>query len=286
MSLPTPLYPLVSVASLAADPQRYRILEVAARKAGDVPQAVSAREAFSQGHIPGSAFADLCQDFSDPHSPWPYQRPGAQAFSRAAQAAGIRQDQSIVVYDRSDGIWAARLWWLFRAYGHRRVQVLDGGLQAWCAAGLPLDQAQDAMAPGDFEARADDEAAFVDREQVLAVVNGERRAQLLNVLRRPVFTGAEQRYARAGHIPGSLHVAHGTLLDAQSGLLLPAAVLRERFALLNPHVPVITYCGSGITAAGTALALAVAGREDVAVYDGSLVEWSADPTLALVTSSD
>lgn len=282
----TPASPLISVASLAAAPGRYRIVEAGMRKVGAGVDADAAREAFGQGHIPGSIFADLWRDFSATDSPWPYQRPGAPAFSRAARAIGVRREETLVIYDRGDGIWAARLWWLFRAYGHTQVRVLDGGLGAWLAAGLPLERGAVEPAPGDFVASADGERAFVDRAQVLEVIDGRRRAQLLNVLRRPVFTGVEQRYARPGHIPGSLHLAHGSLLQGATGLLLPAPALRERFALLDRQLPVITYCGSGITAAGTALALLVAGRDDVAIYDGSLAEWSADPTLALVTSND
>ncbi|MBD1552594.1 sulfurtransferase [Pseudomonas typographi] len=277
------LQPLLSAATLASDLDGYRILEAGARAVAAGTAEDLAQQSYRQGHLPGALFADLWAAFSDPASPWPYQRPGAERFTHAAQAVGVRAGQRVVVYDRANGIWAARLWWLFQAYGHTAVQVLDGGLDAWCAAGLPLEQGEESAAPGDWVTSAERPGYFVGRDEVLAVVNGQRPGQLLNVLRRPVFTGEELRYTRRGHIPGSQHMPHGALIDPGSHQLLPVAALQARFAALNPGTPIITYCGSGITAAGTALALAVAGWHNVAVYDGSMAEWTADPGLPLTT---
>lgn len=279
-----PSDPLVSVTGLAKAREQYLILEAGAGKVdGQDREIALQRHVYAQGHIPGAVFADLAGDFSDPASPWPYQRPGAERFTQAARKAGVDTACRLLIYDRGEGIWAARLWWLFRAYGHDAVQVLDGGLKAWSAAGLPLEQGAAPARFGNFTAGPERAGYFVDRQDVQAIVEGSRTGQLLNVLRRPVFTGEELRYQRPGHIPGSQHVPYGTLLAPESARLLPAETLRSRFARLNARSPIIVYCGSGITAAGSALALSVAGRQDVAIYDGSLVEWSADPALPLVT---
>lgn len=276
--------PLLSVTSLAKAHEPYLILEAGAGKVdGEACEVALQRHLYAQGHIPGAVFADLAGDFSDPACPWPYQRPGAERFTQAARETGVDTARSLLIYDRGEGIWAARLWWLFRAYGHDAVQVLDGGLKAWSAAGLPLEQGTAATPLGNFTASPERAGYFVDRKDVQAIVEGQRTGQLLNVLRRPVFTGEELRYQRRGHIPGSQHVPYGTLLEPESARLLPAETLRSRFIDLNVRSPIIVYCGSGITAAGGALALSVAGRNEVAVYDGSLAEWTADPALPLVT---
>ncbi|MDQ0469161.1 sulfurtransferase [Labrys wisconsinensis] len=236
------------------------------------------------GHIPGARFADLIDDFSSPAARFAFTRPTASRFAAAASALGLTDDRRLVIYDDSTGIWAARLWWLFRAFGHDAVAVLDGGLGAWTAGGGRLETGRPAETPTAFTAR-ERPGFFVETADVLAIVEGRAPGTLACVLRRPVFTGAECSYSRPGHIPGSLSLPHGELLSPD-GRFRPPAELRRRLApLLAGERPIVAYCGGGVTAAGTALALALAGADGVTIYDGSLAEWSANPALPMATGS-
>ncbi len=233
------------------------------------------------GHIPGARFADQIADFSDTDAPFAFTRPPAARFAAAAAAIGLSAGDTIVAYDSATGIWAARLWWLLRAMGHDRVAVLDGGLNAWVAGGRPLERGAGAVHPAVFTAR-ERPGRFVDAAEVLAIVEGRAAGRLVCVLRPPVFSGAEQRYARPGHIPGSLNLPHQDLLGPDNRFL-PIDELRKRLSsLIASRERIVLYCGGGVTAAGTALALTLLGVRDIAIYEGSLSEWSADPALPMV----
>ncbi|MQT11085.1 sulfurtransferase, partial [Segnochrobactrum spirostomi] len=238
------------------------------------------------GHIPGALYADLLHDFSDPSAPFEFTRPPAEAFETAARALGIGSASRIVVYDSADGIWAARLWWLFRAFGHDAVQVLDGGLTKWRAEGRPLAFGPASALPGDTVFEAHPRAGFfVDLDDVRAIVEGRAAGRLVCVLRPPVFDGRERVYARSGHIPGSLSRPYRDLIEPETNALRSLAALRAALGDLSAEPErLILYCGGGITAAGTALALTLLGARDIAIYDGSLSEWSADPSLPMVTT--
>jgi thiosulfate/3-mercaptopyruvate sulfurtransferase len=246
----------------------------------------SGRSSFEHnGHIPGARFADLGADFSDPTAPFAFTRPQAVQFAEAAGRLGLSGRERIVVYDDATGIWAARLWWLFRSFGHDDIAVLDGGLKAWSSANLPLEHGPAAVvARSEFPVRPR-KGFFVDKDEVRAIVEGRTPGVLVCVLRPPVFAGTEQTYARPGHIPGSINLPFGELLDADNRFL-PADALRRQLApLIESKERVVAYCGGGITAAGTALALSIFGADNVTVYDGSLSEWSADPTLPMTVAS-
>jgi thiosulfate/3-mercaptopyruvate sulfurtransferase len=246
---------------------------------------VSDRAAFEAAHIPGARFADLVSDFSDPDEPFAFTRPSAARFATAAQAIGLTNRQQIVVYDNSTGIWAARLWWLFKAFGHDAVSVLDGGLTAWRAASGPLARGAGAVEPRDFAAH-ERPGFFVDKDEVRAIIEGRATGSLVCVLRPPVFAGTELRYSRPGHIPSSLNLPYVDLLGPDNRLL-PESALRNALApLLASGERVVLYCGGGVTAAGTALVLTLLGARDISVYDGSLSEWSADPSLPMAVGAN
>jgi thiosulfate/3-mercaptopyruvate sulfurtransferase len=190
-----------------------------------------------------------------------------------------------VVYDNSTGIWAARLWWLFKAFGHQQVSVLDGGLTAWRVGGGALERGPGAVEPTGFAA-SERPGFFVDQDEVLAVVEGRATGLLVCVLRPQVFAGTEQRYSRPGHIPLSVNLPYLELLGPDNRLL-PDRALRKALAPLTAgDERVILYCGGGVTAAGTALVLTLLGARDISVYDGSLSEWSADPSLPMAVGPD
>ncbi|QAY73377.1 sulfurtransferase [Agromyces protaetiae] len=233
------------------------------------------------GHIPGAVFADLLEEFSDSDGPYAFTRPDLFRLAEAARSTGIDDTRTVVVFDSGLGQWASRLWWLLAAGGLDRVAILDGGLAKWKAEGRPLETGFVAPRPAASVTLAERPSWWADRAEVRRVVDGEASASLVCSASRTDFTGETGRRDRRGHIPGSVHVPLTAVVDRETNAFLPDA----------PDVPagpderVIAYCGGGIAAAATAFALRRAGRRDVAVYDGSLDEWSSLPDAPLVSLS-
>ncbi len=296
--------PTVLRARLAADPTTL-VLDASVdlprpRVDGD-HRARSGRAGWAAGHIPGALHLDLLGDFADPGSPLHFTHPAPDRAARVLAALGVTDAHSLVVYDRHDGFWAARAWWSLRALGVR-ARVLDGGLRAWvrdggqvrsapaAAADLPraVTPARGASArttSGTGPTLRADPSAWATRDDVLAVLAGRRDADLVCALGADQFTGtAPTRYHRRGHIPTSRNVPARSLAG-DDGLLRPTAALRSVLAdpLGSQDRPVIVYCGGGIAASYAALGLVLAGRTAVSVYDGSLEEWTADPSLPVAT---
>jgi thiosulfate/3-mercaptopyruvate sulfurtransferase len=246
----------------------------------------AARAAFEyEGHIADARFADLVQDFSEPDASFPFTKPDSDRMTSAVSALGISNRTRIVLYDRSNGIWAARLWWLLRAFGHDDAAVLNGGLKKWIAEGRPLSFGFSEAPATSFRGDAR-EGFFVDKAEVVAVAEGRAPGRLVCVLRPSVFSGQEQVYARPGHIPRSFNVPYAGLINGSANIFLPNDVLRASFSVaLKDQERLILYCGGGVTAAGSALALTLLGVSNIAVYDGSLNEWSADPALPLIVET-
>ena len=238
------------------------------------------------GHIPGSGFLDLQQDFSDNDQRLRFMMLGEAAFAEAAGRQGIAETDRIVLYDRLGSMWAARLWWMFRAMGATRAAVLDGGWTKWLAEGRAVSTEPPTYAPATFNASFD-AARFADREEMVATLDGG--ACVINALGRDQHSGADggRTYGRAGHIPGSANVPAMELIDPQTQAYLDAETLAQQFAEVGAarDQRVITYCGGGIAASNDAFALSLLGYEDVAVYDASMSEWAADPSLPLEVDS-
>lgn len=244
----------------------------------------SGYEGWLQGHIPGALHADLYAALSDPNATFSFALPSAQALATALGALGVSDQRRIVIYDRNDGFWAARLWWVLRSVG-LHAQVLDGGFKAWQRAGLP-EEGGPVVAQSVTWQTGYRDGFWIDRAGVQAVLADERPGTLVCALSAGLFDGsAVTRYARRGHIPGSLNLPARTLFDEQ-GRYLEGDALREVLdPLLASEKPLILYCGGGISAAAQALALTLAGRSDVFIYDGSLQEWAADPRLPMTTGA-
>jgi thiosulfate/3-mercaptopyruvate sulfurtransferase len=233
-----------------------------------------ARAEFVAAHIPGAVFFDI-DGISDHTTALPHMLPTAAAFAEAVGALGIGRDDRVVVYDVRGVVSAARVWWTFRAFGHDRVAVLDGGLRAWMAEGRPTEAGEPSPAPRRFRAALRPE--LVRDLDAMRANLGSRREQVVDARSRGRFEGTEpepRSGLRGGHIPGSLSLPYETLYRPD-GTLLPPDGLRAAFdaAGVDLGKPVTTTCGSGITASVLALALHVVGRPDAAVYDGSWTEW-------------
>ncbi len=284
--------PTVLRARLAADP-RTLVLDASVdlprpRVDGD-HRAGSGRAGWATGHVPGARHLDLLGDFADPGSGLHFTHPAPDRAARVLAALGVTDAHSLVVYDRYDGFWAARAWWSLRALGVP-ARVLDGGLRAWVRDGGQVRTAPGRAAgarprPGAGPTLTPDPTAWATRDDVLAVLAGDRDADLVCALGADQYAGtAPTRYRRRGHIPTSRNVPARSLAG-DDGLLRPTAALRS--ALADPRGaddrPVIVYCGGGIAASYAALGLVLAGRTAVSVYDGSLEEWTADPSLPVVT---
>lgn len=256
----------------------------------DTWEANDGRAGFEESHVPGARFIDLIGELSDtaadaalPDGVRAYKLPGEAQFAAAISAHGVENGTDVVVYDNAGGMWAARLWWLLRVFGHDRVAVLDGGWAKWEREQRPAASgAPDPVDPGRFEAglRRD---LLATTEQV-EEISRKGGSCLINALTPELYTGeAKAALRRPGRIPGS-HNVPVYAVYAEDGTLLPPDRLRELFAeaLAGNPERVVTYCGGGIAASSDALALATIGV-DAAVYDGSLVEWTADENLPLVT---
>ena len=238
-------------------------------------EGLSGREEFELQHVPGAVFFDI-DEIADESSELPHMLPPPEKFASRVRKLGLGDGVRVVVYDQRGIFSAPRAWWTFRYFGHEDVAVLDGGLPKWLAEGRPVEDGPARPVERHFTARMN---SFMlrDRDQLLGNLDS-RREQVLDARSAGRFEGrdAEPRDGlRSGHIPGSLNLPFTELLDAESQTLLAPQQIRARLeaAGLDMKRPVVTTCGSGVTAAVLALGLHVAGHRDVALYDGSWAEW-------------
>jgi thiosulfate/3-mercaptopyruvate sulfurtransferase len=232
------------------------------------------RAEFAAAHIPGAVFFDI-DAIADHATSLPHMLPSAREFARAVGGLGIGARDRVIVYDSRGVASAARVWWTFRAFGHDAIAVLDGGLPRWRAEGRPVESGTPAPRPRKFTARL--RRSLVRDLAAMRRNVTTRKAQVLDARSRGRFVGTEpepRAGLRSGHIPGSLNLPYDELYQ-KDGTLLPPHELRAKFeaAGLDLGKPVVTSCGSGVTASVLALGLYAAGRPDVAVYDGSWTEW-------------
>ncbi len=229
---------------------------------------------YAAGHIPGAVFLDL-DATSDQTTPLPHMLPPASDFADRMMQLGMNQSDDIVVYDGSGvNLSAPRVWWTFRTFGHRRVAVLDGGMQKWRSENRPIERGVVQLPPGRFTAQLD-AASIRDLAAVRGnLVNGAE--QLVDLRSRGRFMGVEPEPRpglRGGHIPGSRNLPF-TELAGPDGTMLPPDGLRRRIeaAGIDLTRPIVATCGSGTSACALVLALELLGRR-AAVYDGAWAEW-------------
>jgi thiosulfate/3-mercaptopyruvate sulfurtransferase len=247
-------------------------------------RAESGRATWAGGHIPRSGFADLTDDLCDRTSPLNYMMPPAEQMAASMARLGVGEGTRVVLYDRSLNMWAARVWWMLHAVGFGDAAVLNGGWRKWTVEGRPTSTEPCTYPPARCVARPRPDL-FVDKSAVLAGLGG-RATCILNALSEAQHKGTGGvTYGRAGRIAGSANVPAQSLVDPATHAYLPAAVLRERFAAAGVLEAgrVITYCGGGIAASSDAFVLTLLGHDHVSVYDASLSEWAADPSLPMET---
>ncbi|HEV2867317.1 MAG TPA: 3-mercaptopyruvate sulfurtransferase [Allosphingosinicella sp.] len=237
-----------------------------------------ARAEYEAAHVPGAVFLDI-DDVSDSESPFPHMLPPEPKFASRMQSLGLRDGARFVVYDNSPLHSSARAWWMLKAFGAHNVALLDGGLQKWIAEGRPLEQARPQLRHGHFTPLFD-AGAVADKAFVRSLV-GAGTHEIVDARPAARFAGteAEPRPGLAfGHIPGSRNLPQGALFNADNTWKKDEA-LRAEFdaAGVDLTKPMVTTCGSGVTAAVLLFGAHLLGKEDVRLYDGSWSEWGADP---------
>src|SRR6201996_1434949 len=266
--------PLVSTEWLAAHihDANVRVLDATFKLPGVLPLP---KDDYLAGHLPGAVFFDV-DAVSDHSNPLPHMFPSAEQFGRDVGGLGVSNADTVVVYDSGGWVAAPRAWWMFLSYGHGNVRVLDGGLKKWKAEGRKVENGEVKAKPASFKASYDPRRVRSIEQMVANVAS--RAEQVIDARAADRFEGraAEPRPGiRAGHIPGALNLPYNNLFDASTGTMKPLEDLRKAFAGagVDTAKPIITSCGSGVSAGVLTLALYRLGVEDTALYDGSWSEW-------------
>jgi thiosulfate/3-mercaptopyruvate sulfurtransferase len=282
--MPSTNDPLVTTDWLAArlDDPKLRIVDATFKMPGVLPLP---KDDYLAAHIPGAVFFDV-DAVSDHSNPLPHMFPAAEQFGRDVGALGIGNGDTVVLYDSGGWVAAPRAWWMFLSYGHRDVRIVDGGLKKWRAEGRPVESGEVTAKPVAFKASYDARRVR-SIQQMIANVESQAE-QVIDARAGERFEGrvAEPRPGlRSGHIPGARSLPYNNLFDTATGAMKPLDELRKAFAGAGVDTarPIVTSCGSGVSAAVLTLALYRLGVENPALYDGSWSEWGQADGPAVAT---
>ena len=271
----TTIDPLVSTEWLAENlgKSNVKVVDASFKMPGVLPLP---KDDYLAKHIPGAVFFDV-DAVSDHSNPLPHMFPSAEQFSRDVGALGIGNDDTVVIYDSGGWVAAPRAWWMFLSFG-KEVRILNGGLKKWATEARKVESGQLTPKPSAFKAAFD--ARRVRSMQQLVANISSRAEQVIDARANERYQGkvAEPRPGlRAGHIPGSLSLPYNNLFNAATGEMKSLDELRAAFlgAGVKLEAPIVTSCGSGVSAAVLTLALYRLGVENPALYDGSWTEWGA-----------
>jgi len=234
------------------------------------------RDSYTAGHIPGAIYLNLGVELSDPQSDVPSMILPPDSFETLMGSLGINSGTTVVVYDDTGGLWAARLWWALRYYGHEAVKILNGGLAKWTVEDRPLETAEITPAPTTFKACVVPDLRVTIDAVKLAI--GTPDVRIISALPEPAYL--------AGHIPSARSLPASSNIDPVTQTLLPLDDLTQLWLAtdLKPGQLAITYCGGGYYGAFDLFILYLMGHEKAALYDGSWMEWSANPELPVETA--
>lgn len=242
---------------------------------------VSQYNDYLECHIAGAAYLHMVDDLSDPNGSFPFALPSSQAVWQCMSKLGVSPGDKVVVY--GDQIhWAThRCWWVLAVAGVD-VKLLNMSFSTWAAEARPVEQGQPSFSPSEYTAKPN--LSWVANKQSVQASLDNPGIALVNALSAEQFAGRGQPFGRPGRIPGSISVPSATLVDRSSGAFRPTDELAKAFDAegANSYDRLITYCGGGIAASTTFFALQLLGYDNVALYDGSLLEWSSDAGLPLL----
>ena len=242
----------------------------------------SGRPAYEREHIPGAAFLELQDDLSDPEAELTYTPLPVGALAAAFGRLGIGDETRVVLYDNAGSMWAAWAWWLLRSVGFDRAALLPAGVTEWREAGHPVTDRTTEYPPTTLTP-APRPGALADKDEVLAATE-DPNVRIIDVLPPESYQGLFAMYDRPGHIASAVNEPMGAI--SGDGFSLKSTAEIESGLGGLPDQRAITYCGGGIAAAASAFAMVRAGYTDVAIYPGSLEEWTKDPSLPMVEGPD
>lgn len=246
-----------------------------------------AKEQYAEGHIPGALYFDI-NDIADPDSSQDHTVPSAAVFNAKVGALGIDNNTRVVAYDAAGGgCAAARVWWMFRAFGHDKVAVLDGGLTKWKSENRPLTTEVPTPTTTSFTASREALNMVRSKADIRSNIDAQDY-QVVDARSAGRFAGTDpepKAGLRSGHIPGSRNVPFASLFISERKTFKPADDIKAAFDVAGVDLskPTATTCGSGVTACTVALGAYLLGKDDVAIYDGSWVDWGADPETPIET---
>jgi len=276
--------PLVSTEWLAShiNDANVKLLDATFKLPGILPLP---KDDYLAAHIPGAVYFDV-DAVSDHFDPLPHMFPSAEQFGRDVGALGVSNSDTIVIYDAGGWVAAPRVWWMFLSYGHRDVRILNGGLKKWRAEGRPVQAGEVTAKPATFNATYDERRVRSIKQMIANVAS--RAEQVIDARAVERFEGRapEPRPGiRSGHIPGALNLPYNNLFDAAAGTMKPHDELKKAFADagVDTAKPIVTSCGSGVSAAVLTLALYRLGVENTGLYDGSWSEWGKADGPAIAT---